>query len=58
MKRADKAGIRRRLLGSSIEANANLAAVKVRNDSVVFVRILCVVCKCCLPSDDDGSIPS
>ncbi len=58
MKRPDKAGIIRRLLDSSTEAKANLAAVNVRNDSVVFVKICCVVCKWWLPSDDVGSFPS
>ena len=46
MKRHDNAGIRRRLFGSSTEAKASLAAVNVRNDSVVFVKIRCVICKC------------
>jgi hypothetical protein len=45
-------------LDSSTEAKANLAAVNVRNDSVVFVKIRCVICKWWLPSDDVGSIPS
>ncbi len=58
IKRPDKAGIRRKLLGSSTEAKANLAAVNVRNDSVVFVKIRCVICKWWLPSDDVGSSPS
>lgn len=59
MKRPDRAGIIRRLLGSSTEANANLAAVKVRNDSVVFVNIDCVICRWALPSDPAvGSSPS
>jgi hypothetical protein len=39
IKRPDKAGIIRRLFDSRTEANANLAAVNVRNDSVVLVRI-------------------
>jgi len=43
--RPDNAGIRRRLFDSSTEAKANLAAVNARNDSVVFVRILCAICK-------------
>ena len=46
MKRPDKAGIIRRLFGSRTEANANFAAVNVRNDSVVLFKILCVSCKC------------
>ncbi len=58
MKRPDKAGIIRRLFGSRTEANANFAAVNVRNDSVVLVKILCVCCKWWLPSDDVGSSPS
>ncbi len=61
IKRPDKAGIRRRLFGSSTEAKANLAAVNVRNDSVVLVKIRWVICKCWFPSDDDedvGSSPS
>jgi hypothetical protein len=45
MKRADNAGIRRRLFDSSTEANANLAAVNVKKDSVVLVKIRCVICK-------------
>jgi len=45
MKSPDKAGIRRRLLGSRTEANANLAAVNVKNDSVVFCKIRLVCCK-------------
>ena len=56
--RPDKAGIIRRLFASSTDAKASLAAVNVRNDSVVFVRIRCVVCKWWLPSEDVGSIPS
>ncbi len=58
MKRPDKAGIIRRLFDSSTEANANFAAVNVRNDSVVLVKIFCVCCKWRLPSDDVGSSPS
>jgi hypothetical protein len=59
MKRPDKAGIRRRLVGSSTEAKANFAAVNARNDSVVLVRMFCVVCKWWFPCDDEvGSIPS
>ena len=58
IKRADKAGIIRRLLGSSTEAKANLAAVNVRNDSVVSLKIRWVICKWWFSSDDVGSIPS
>ena len=50
----------RRLFGSSTLAKANLAAVNVRNDSVVLVRIRWVICKWGFPSDVDdvGSRPS
>ena len=58
IKSPDKAGIRRRLFDSRTEAKANLAAVNVRNDSVVFDKIRCVICKWWLPSVDVGSIPS
>ena len=58
MKRPDKAGIKRRLFDSRTEANANFAAVKVRNDSVVSLRTRCVSCKLRLLSFDVGSIPS
>lgn len=58
MKRPDNAGIRRRLVGSRTEAKANLAAVNVRNDSVVLVRIPWVTCKFWLPSVVTGVLPS
>jgi len=45
-------------LDSSTEAKANLAAVNVRNDSVVFVKIRCAICKCWLLSGAVGSSPS
>jgi hypothetical protein len=45
IKRPDKAGIIRRLFDSRTEAKANLAAVNARNDSVVLVKIFCVICK-------------
>lgn len=58
MKRPDKAGIKRRLFDSRTEANANLAAVNVRNCSVVSVNTRCVNCKLRLLSFDVDSIPS
>jgi len=60
MNKPDRAGIRRRFVGSRTDAKANLAAVNARNDSVVFVRIRWVICNGVLPpSDVDvGSIPS
>lgn len=39
MNRPDRAGIKRRLFDSRTDAKANLAAVNVRKDSVVLVRI-------------------
>lgn len=60
MNKPERAGIRRRLVGSRTDAKANLAAVNARNDSVVFVRIRWVICKWGLPLSvvDVGSIPS
>lgn len=60
MNKPDKAGIRRRFVGSRTDAKANLAAVNARNDSVVFVRIRWVLCNGVLPPSavDVGSIPS
>lgn len=58
MKRPDNAGINRRLFDSRMEANANFAAVKVRNCSVVSLNTRCVSCKLRLLSFDVDSIPS
>ena len=58
MKSPDRAGRRRILFASKTDAKASLAAVNVKNASVVSVRTRLVNCKFKLPSFVVGSLPS